>query len=593
MSVTDLILLHPPSIFRFREQPYFFGPVSDVIPSTSIFEGYPIGFLTISEYLTRHGLSVRIANLALKMLRDRLFDAESFTAALSARAFGIDLHWLPHVDGCLSLAAQLKRQHPGVPVIVGGLSATYFRDELMRDYPDIDFVLCGDSTEEPLRLLMEAIRDGGDFGQVPNLMWRAGGRIRDNGISWRPDTLDHVRFDYAHIFRMLVKYRDPAGYLPYAGWLEHPVLAVFTCRGCLHDCSTCGGSSSAFRGVCTRSRPAFRSPELLADDIAAIAGYSGAPIMVIGDLLQGGDDYADAFLRAISRRSITNELAFEFFHPPSRRFVERLADSVENFNVELSPESHDLRVRSAFGKTFDNRELETALAALVAGSCRRIDLFFMVGLPFQTHASVMETVAYCGELLERYGGTGRLLPMVAPLAPFVDPGSRIFEEPEEMGYRLLYRTLGEHRRAMLQPGWKQRLNYETAWMSRDEIVAATYDGAEALVELKLHHGLVTAAAAAAVREHIARARTVVELLDKGGPVDEELAGEMRRLNRLDSLCGKHELDWRVIGKRYHLFRCLTGLFRSRPFRCSPNKTAAHEIHEQSRIMSKNEPIPLG
>lgn len=566
MSVSDLILLHPPSIFHFRELPCFQGPVSDVIPSTSLFEGYPIGFLTLSEYLTRHGTPVRIVNLALKMLRDRTFDAERFTASLSARAFGIDLHWLPHVDGCLTLAAQLKRQHPEIPVILGGLSATYFRDELMRDYPCIDFVVCGDSTEEPLRLLMEALRRGGGFGKVPNLVWRDGDRVVDNGISWCPENLDHVRFDYSHIFRMLVKHRDPVGYLPYANWLEHPVLAVFTCRGCLHDCSTCGGSSSAFSSTCTRSRPAFRSPQLLADDVASIAGYTGAPIMVIGDLLQAGREYADTFLRAISRHNIANEIAFEFFHPPSRRFVERLADSVENFNVELSPESHDLRVRSAFGKRFDNRELEEALETLVASSCRRIDLFFMVGLPFQSYSSVMESVAYCGELLDRYGRSGKLLPMIAPLAPFVDPGSRIFEAPEKMGYRLLYRTLDEHRRAMLMPSWKQRLNYETEWMTRDDIVSATYDGAEALVTLKQRYGLVAAAEAGRIREHISRARRVVELLDRAGPVDPDLASEIRSLNRLDSLCGKHELDWRVIGKRFHLFRCITALLRTRPSR---------------------------
>lgn len=562
MTVTDLILLHPPSIFRFRELPCFLGPVSDVIPSTSIFEGYPIGFLTLSEYLTRHGMSVRIVNLALKMLRDRTFDAERFTAALSARAFGIDLHWLPHVDGCLSLAAQLKRQHPDIPVIVGGLSATYFRDELMRENPYIDFVVCGDSTEEPLRLLMEALRSGDGLGKVPNLVWRDGDRVVDNGISWRPDTLDHVRFDYSHIFRMLVKYRDPIGYLPYANWIEHPVLAVFTCRGCLHNCSTCGGSSSAFSSTCNRSTPAFRSPQLLAEDIAAIAEYTGAPIMIIGDMLQAGEEYADAFFSAIRRHNIANELAFEFFHPPSRRFVERLAECVENFNVELSPESHDTRVRRAFGKHFDNLELEAALETLVASKCKRIDLFFMVGLPFQSYTSVMKSVAYCGELLDQYGQSGKLLPMIAPLAPFVDPGSRIFEEPETMGYRLLYQTLGEHRQAMLMPSWKQRLNYETEWMSRDDIVNATYDGATALVDLKLQHGLIPATDAREIKEHIARSRTVVELLDKGGPVGRELASEIHKLNKLDSLCGKHELDWRVIGKRYHLLKCITALFHA-------------------------------
>lgn len=557
--MTDLILLHPPSVFQFRELPCFMGPVSDVIPSTSIFEGYPIGFLTMSEYLTRHGLNVRIVNLALKMLHDPTFAVENFTAGLTAQAFGIDLHWLPHVDGCLSLATLLKRQHPDIPIIVGGLSATYYRQELIRDYDCIDFVLCGDSTEEPLRQLLETIRNHGDYRQVPNLVWRDQGALVDNGISWHPENLDDLRFDYSHILRMLVKYRDPVGYLPYANWFEHPVLAVFSCRGCLHDCSTCGGSSSAFSKTCIRSRPAFRSPHLLAADIAAIADYTGAPIMIIGELLQAGDEYAEAFFDAISRYNISNEIAFEFFHPPSRSIIEKMAGSIKNFNVELSPESHDLQVRRAFGKHFDNRELETALEALLASSCKRIDLFFMVGLPCQSYASVLESIAYCGELLQRYGESGKLLPLIAPLAPFVDPGSRIFEDPESSGYHLFYRTLAEHRQAMLMPSWKDRLNYETRWMSRTDIVNATYDGAEALVELKLQHGLIAAAAATAIREHLARARKVITALDQGGAISAELAQEIHQLNGLDSLCGKHELDWRITGHRYHLLKCIRAL----------------------------------
>jgi len=55
MTGPDLILMHPPSVFRFRELPLFFGPVSDVVPSSSIFEIYPIGFLTIGAPQERGG----------------------------------------------------------------------------------------------------------------------------------------------------------------------------------------------------------------------------------------------------------------------------------------------------------------------------------------------------------------------------------------------------------------------------------------------------------------------------------------------------------------------------------------------------------
>src|SRR5512144_1547685 len=102
MKHADLILLHPPITYKFRELPILHGPSNAAVPSSPIFENYPIGFLTLSEYLTRHGLAVRIVNLAVKMLLDATFDATAFLARLRPVAFGIDLHWLPHVDGSLT-----------------------------------------------------------------------------------------------------------------------------------------------------------------------------------------------------------------------------------------------------------------------------------------------------------------------------------------------------------------------------------------------------------------------------------------------------------------------------------------------------------
>ena len=60
----------------------------------------------------------------------------------------------------------------------------------------------------------------------------------------------------------------------------------------------------------------------------------------------------------------------------------------------------------------------------------------MSGLPQQTAESVLGTIDYCEELLKRFGKDGRLSPFISPLAPFLDPGSRGFENPEEHGYRL-------------------------------------------------------------------------------------------------------------------------------------------------------------
>ena len=47
----DLLLLHAPSVYDFRERAILYGPVSDMVPSSTVFEMYPLGFLTIASYL--------------------------------------------------------------------------------------------------------------------------------------------------------------------------------------------------------------------------------------------------------------------------------------------------------------------------------------------------------------------------------------------------------------------------------------------------------------------------------------------------------------------------------------------------------------
>ena len=150
-------LIHPPSVYDFRKRTIFYGPISDVIPSSPVFEMYPMGFLTLATYLRRHGHRVRIVNLALKMMRSRRFDAERALARLRPQLFGIDLHWLPHAHGAIEVSRLLKRLHPEIPIVFGGISATYFHDELIAE-PSVDFVLRGSVTEPNLLALVEELK---------------------------------------------------------------------------------------------------------------------------------------------------------------------------------------------------------------------------------------------------------------------------------------------------------------------------------------------------------------------------------------------------------------------------------------------------
>jgi B12-binding domain/radical SAM domain protein len=573
MTRLDLVLLHPPAIYDFRKRPITLGPISDVIPSTPIFEMYPVGFASISEYLERQGLRVRIVNIALKMLKKERFDAERFIASLKPRAFGIDLHWMPHCHGSLALAEIIKQCHPDIPVIFGGFSATYFHEEIIRKYPQVDYVVRGDSTEEPLCQLMRVIRDGEDPAEVPNLTWRDGGEVRINPLTHLPTDLNAVVIDYGHIMRQVARYHDLSGYIPFTNWFSYPLTAVFTCRGCTHQCKTCGASALALKRTEGRMHPAFRDPVLLARDIIHVQRHLNAPIFIIGDILQPEGDYAGALLRELRRVKIKNHIVYEFFRPPSSGIVEEIAQTTPNFNIQISPESHDEEVRRAFGRPYANRELESFLGAAVRHGAKRIDLFFMTGLPKQDSDSVLETAAYCRHLLGQYGGAKTVFPFISPLAPFLDPGSMVFEEPEQFGYRLLFRSLEEHRQALEGPSWKYFLNYETQWMSRDDIVFSTYEGGRRLNALKGEMGIIPPALATAIDERIRQAVEMIKRIDvivetmEGAEREEGLKKLGTHIREMEKsiVCDKRELEWPTHFFRMNFLKILrTILFPRRP-----------------------------
>jgi B12-binding domain/radical SAM domain protein len=573
MSSPDLIFLHAPSVYDFRRESILYGPVSDLVPSTPVFEMYPIGFTTMAEYLERNGFRTRIVNLAVRMLNQPHFDAEKHLRSLDAAAFGIDLHWLPHAHGSIEVARIVKRIHPTRPVIFGGFSSTYFHQELIR-YDAVDFVVRGDSTEQPLLELMQYIRSGGAthpaasspdarrLASVPNLVWKdRDGAVTANPIGYSPENLDGLLLDYTGVIRSVARNRNLADHIPFQSWLRYPIMAALTVRGCRYNCLTCGGGACAFRNLHGRQRPAFRDPETLAEDIRRIGKFSNGPLFVLGDIRQPGEEYANRFLDAIA--GYEKPVIIELFDAAPREFFQRVARSLSNFTVEISMESHDEGVRRDFGRPYSNEEIEKSMEYALEAGTQRLDLFFMVGLKGQTPASVMDGVRYSRDLMARFGAGGdrRIIPFISPLAPFLDPGSRAFEEPEKHGYHLFAHTLEEHRQLLLAPSWKYVLNYETKWMNRDQIVSSTYEAGRQLNDLKAEKGVIDARMAEVTENRIVQSMVLMDEIDRIVQIPD--ADERSRLildlkhrvdtSSLSTVCDKRELEVEMQGPRLDFF----------------------------------------
>ncbi|RJX29674.1 MAG: TIGR04190 family B12-binding domain/radical SAM domain protein [Dethiobacter sp.] len=540
---------------------------------------YPVGVTSIASYLEERGFRTQIINLAYKMLADPAYDVERTISRTRARFFALDLHWLPHVHGSIEIAHLVKKHHPDSVIIMGGMTASYYHQELMK-YSSVDYVLRGDSVEEPCYRLLNCLTKGLHLKEVPNLTFRDGdGRVVENPLSHVPSCLDDVDVPaYRYLISSVFKNGSFLNCLPYQGWLEYPMTLLLTSRGCSMNCVICGGSSSAYQRICNRKTPAFRSPARLREDVRTITLFSRAPIFVIHDLRQGGRKYAEEFLDGLAAEKVPNEFIFELFQPASDEYFKRLNSSVSRYSLQLSIESHVQKIRENGGGKFShssNKEIINTMRKALRNGCQKIDLFFIIGLPGQKYADALGCVEFSRRIImqlrEEFGAAANIVPYAAPYAPFLDPGSPIYEDPDRYGYRILWKELDDYRTALLAPSWKYMLNYETQWMSRHELVRATYATARKFNALKLELEIIDAKTFLSVKKALEKSEKIIELVDEitreelgelpGGlfplpaarKVLEILHGRAEMEETGYALCGSKELHWPVKARFGGLF----------------------------------------
>ena len=479
----DLLLLHAPSSWSFRERTPSWGPISGVIPSTPVFEMYPMGFVSIAEYLHRHGYKVDIANIALRMLDHPKTNVERLISSMKAKLFGIDLHWMVHANGSIELARLCKKIHPQTKIVFGGLSSTFFADELIQE-DAVDFVIKGDSAELPiLRLLQELEKTKPNYSNVPNLVYRDQ-TIVDNGISYVPETLDDFTLDYKYIVKMLTSVRGLKLRFPYRDYMKHPLLALFTIKGCTNNCILCGGSKYFYKTYCKRTKPAFRSAEQIIRDLLAIESYVKLPVFFVSDIQQAGADYWKEIFSKIKSERIDLPFAFELFSPAPKEFFEQLSGLTAS--VQISPDSWSEKTRELNRKpSYSNAALEKNITYALDVGVEKFDIYYMIGLIGQTQQEFKDTLSYMDQNLATFGE--KLHYFIAPMAPFLDPGSIAYDNPEKYGITKFCSSVKDHYQALTNRSWKNLLSYEST-LSREEIVQYTYDTVDRLFDIKVIHG---------------------------------------------------------------------------------------------------------
>ena len=523
----DLFLLPAPSVYDFRERDdilFAYLSDSDSVNVTSIYEMYPLGFFAIKQRLREHGFQAEIINLASLMLMHPQLDVEALLGRLEAPVFGLDLHWMAHCHGSIEVAKRVKAIHPEALVIFGGISSTYYADQLIQ-YPSVDVVVKGYDTLEPMTMLMEAVKRGKcDFGHIPNLIYKLNGsEIINTGFTYKPiKNYNDATVDWSY-------YRDTK-----SSSTTSKLIMTLPNTGCAHDCPWCGGSRYA-----TSKIMGIKKTLVTKDNQRVIE-----ELRTLGDVAKHTSIYAlqcysetkarlHQFLDGVKEMGYKN-VFFETFHLPTQDTLEKMGQSTQAY-IMLSPQSHDPVISKLSGRgTYSMPQMEEWIVRALDAGIAGIMIWFFIGMPQQTAASVLDTVSYSAHLLHKFRGKN-VLPLICPMVPFLDPGSRFFEEPHKHGYRIFHKTLEEHRQAMVNPIWAKRLNYETEWMSRQQIQDVTYESITRLVTVKADLGVLPYGLSRAILKTICETRFLLAEVERAVELDgwfpADLSEAIRTYNR--------------------------------------------------------------
>jgi len=474
----DLVLVHAPAFFDFRERRDIYFPflgTSGDVPITPLYEYFPVGFKTLERFLGERGHDVRIINLSSVLLRFPKLDFDAMLRAIDAPVIGIDLHWMVHVQGSLEVAKRIRSVRPDIKVLFGGISSTYYATELIR-YPFIDLVMRGYDTLEPMDELLTAIKAGRSPEGIANVVWKdASGNVRENDFSHNPRTYG-CGINWEH---------QPKEATSSA---SIPILEILSTQnaGCAYNCGWCGGSREAFRRIYKQNRTMARKPidqiSYEFETIRKIPGVNNYHFYSVGSYNESAagmhnflDHVGETHLKAIS---------YEQFFLTKEDILKHMVQANKRTSITLSPESHDPTIAKLSGRgVYTNEEMEAWIERALEIGIHNIDVWYFIGMPEQSPDSVFETVDYCAHLLRKFKGKN-VNPMICPMIPFLDPASTFFEFPEENGYRVFFRTAEEHRRGMESASLLNRINYETKLLSRQQLVEVGFKAVRRLMEIK-------------------------------------------------------------------------------------------------------------
>lgn len=189
-------------------------------------EDPPISIINLGGFIRDHGYDVVILDTHVEQdYKNRLRELIKEDPLV----IGFSVILGKFTKNAIGLTKMVKEINADIPVVWGG-KLVHLVKEIIFDYLNVDFIVVGDG-EFPLLNLLNYLRDGKDYRNIPGIGFKEGGKtIIKSNIS-QVENLDsiYISKDFGwDIVKQYVNMRQ----IPY-------FINLYTSRGCKFNCSFC------------------------------------------------------------------------------------------------------------------------------------------------------------------------------------------------------------------------------------------------------------------------------------------------------------------------------------------------------------------
>ena len=430
----DCLFLHIPKFVNY------YRPINQFIWISFL----PMGLLGLADSLQRNSLSTQIVHMGVEWIEDHNFSIIEYIKETAPPMVAIDLHWHHQSFDVMEVVKKIKTVFPQLFILLGGFTASFFHEEIMKNFDTVDGIIRGEAEIPIFELANAILQKKGDLFSVPNLTWRRKGKILVNPLSYVASEKDLNDISFTN-FPLLKNYPT---YIRYIGqpfyvkgvskeknfWMysmKSPIFHLPVGRGCPVRCTWCSGNIPSQKTITGRKEVTYRGVDQVLQSIQEAISYGYETFHICFDPYPQRPDYFLNLFSHIRKEKLRMECFFESFGLPTVDFIKSFKETFPGPKslIALSPDVGSTRVRKIHkGYPYTNRALMDCLDQLKKHQVF-CDLFFTLGVPFETKEDLHQTIQFQKVIRSRY-------PNVRGIRTFtieMEPGSPWHLDPEAYG----------------------------------------------------------------------------------------------------------------------------------------------------------------